>query len=77
MRKQASFERERKFVPLNAFIKIFGNHDLHWQNDPLASVPVKRNLRHDMPIYEGVLLQTILRNKAVRFFARTATRAMP
>ncbi|HZH36431.1 MAG TPA: metallophosphoesterase, partial [Flavisolibacter sp.] len=32
----ASFEIENDFIPRNAFIKIFGNHDLHWANDPLA-----------------------------------------
>jgi predicted phosphodiesterase len=63
-----SFERERKFVPLNAFTKIFGNHDLHWQNDPLASFQLKELYGYEVPIYEGVLLQTIVRNKAVNLF---------
>jgi predicted phosphodiesterase len=64
----ASFEKEKMFVPLNAFIKIFGNHDLHWQNDPLASFQLKELYGYDVPIYEGLLLQTITNNKAVNIF---------
>jgi predicted phosphodiesterase len=66
--QQASFELEKKFVPLNAFIKIFGNHDLHWQNDPLAPFQLKEIYGTDVPIYEGVVLQTVLHNKAVRIY---------
>ncbi|MEI9806690.1 MAG: hypothetical protein WDO16_01750 [Bacteroidota bacterium] len=33
---QATFEAERKFVERKKFIKIFGNHDLYWDNDPVA-----------------------------------------
>ena len=64
----ASFECEKKFVPKNAFIKIFGNHDLHWQNDPLASFQLKEIYGYDIPIYEGVVLQTILHNKAFTIY---------
>jgi len=66
--QQASFECEKKFVPANAFIKIFGNHDLHWQNDPLASFQLKEIYGADVPIYEGVVLQTILDNKALKIY---------
>src|ERR1700710_2088184 len=31
-----TFEAERKFIDRNSFIKVFGNHDLFWQNDPFA-----------------------------------------
>lgn len=62
---QPSFEREKAFVPGNAFIKIFGNHDLHWQNDPLAPFQLKELYGYDIPIYEGVVLQTVINAKAV------------
>jgi predicted phosphodiesterase len=64
--QQPSFECEKKFVPLNAFIKIFGNHDLHWQNNPLAPFQLKEIYGYDVPIYEGVVLQTIIKNKVIR-----------
>lgn len=66
--QQPSFAQEKKFVPGNALIKIFGNHDLHWQNDPLAPFQLKELYGYDIPIYEGVVLQTIINNKAVRIY---------
>jgi hypothetical protein len=38
---KATFEAEKKFLNRNAFIKIFGNHDLYWDNDPLAGKGLK------------------------------------
>ncbi|HUQ97484.1 MAG TPA: metallophosphoesterase, partial [Chitinophagaceae bacterium] len=66
--QQATFEREKKFVPLNAFIKIFGNHDLYWQNDPLASFQLKEIYGTALPIYEGVVLQTIINNRVLKIY---------
>lgn len=66
--QSASFECEKKFVPLNAFIKIFGNHDLHWQNDPLASFQLKEIYGYEVPVYEGVVLQTIINNKSITIY---------
>ena len=31
-----SFEKEKLFLQQKRFIKIFGNHDLYWANDPTA-----------------------------------------
>src|SRR4030095_7545135 len=31
-----SFEAEKKFLFADAFIKIYGNHDTYWKNDPFA-----------------------------------------
>ena len=36
-----SFEKEKLFVQQKRFIKIFGNHDLYWANDPLAWVQLE------------------------------------
>lgn len=33
---QLSFDREKLFQQHKRFIKIFGNHDLYWANDPTA-----------------------------------------
>lgn len=63
-----SFEKEKIFVPKNAFIKIFGNHDLFWDNDPFASVQLKEIYQYDVPVYEGVVLETYADNKRLRIF---------
>ena len=66
--QQPSFEKEAAFVPNNAFIKIFGNHDLFWDNDPLAPLQLKEIYGYDIPIYEGIVLQTIVNNKKLNIF---------
>jgi predicted phosphodiesterase len=63
-----SFEKEKAFVPGNAFIKIFGNHDLYWDNDPLAPFQLKEIYGTDVPIHDGVVLQTIIQGKTIHIF---------
>lgn len=53
-----SFEAEKKFILRNAFTKIFGNHDLFWGNDPFASVQLKEIYGMEIPVSEGIILQT-------------------
>jgi predicted phosphodiesterase len=66
--QKPSFEKERQFISKNAFIKIFGNHDLFWDNDPFASIQLKEVFENDVPIYEGVVLQTIINNKTINIY---------
>jgi predicted phosphodiesterase len=66
--QQASFEKEKKFAANNRFVKIFGNHDLYWQNDPLAPLRLKEIYDCALPIYEGVLLQTAVNNTGFGIF---------
>jgi predicted phosphodiesterase len=66
--QKASFEREKQFIPKNAFIKIFGNHDLFWDTDPFAPMQLKETYGADVPIYEGVVLQTVINNKTINIF---------
>jgi UDP-2,3-diacylglucosamine pyrophosphatase LpxH len=66
--QQPSFEKEKKFVDTNRFVKIFGNHDLYWQNDPLASMRLKEIYGTSIPVYEGVLLTTNVSGKAANIF---------
>ncbi len=63
-----SFEREKKFIDRNAFIKIFGNHDLYWDNDPFAGFELKRIYGQKIPIYEGVIIKTEVNNKPFEIF---------
>jgi predicted phosphodiesterase len=63
--QKPSFEKEKKFIPNNAFIKIFGNHDLYWKNDPLAPFMLKEIYGTSVPIHEGVVLQTTVNNRTI------------
>ena len=66
--QQPSFEKEKQFFFNNRGIKIFGNHDLYWNNDPLASLQLKQIYNCALPVYEGVLLQTSINNNPVNIF---------
>lgn len=66
--QKPSFEKEKKFIPNNAFIKIFGNHDLYWKNDPLAPLMLKDIYGTTIPIHEGVVLQTVVADKTINIF---------
>jgi len=66
--QKPSFEKEKQFISKNAFIKIFGNHDLFWDNDPFAAMQLKEVYGHDVPIYEGVVLQTLINHKTINIF---------
>ncbi len=55
---KASIEAEKKFVKRNAFIKVFGNHDLFWKNDPLAGFHLRSIYDSDVQTHEAVLLKS-------------------
>jgi predicted phosphodiesterase len=63
-----TFEAEKKFARRDAFIKIFGNHDLYWDNDPFASFQLKKIYEQEIKIYEGVVLATEIGEKQLRIF---------
>ena len=65
---KATFEAERRFIKRNAFVKVFGNHDLYWDNDPLAAVSLMQVYGSAIPIYEGVILQSVVNNKTLNIF---------
>ena len=52
----AVFDREKKFLQKNRFYKVFGNHDLFWDNDPLAAWHLKDIYGQKIRVYEGLLL---------------------
>lgn len=54
---QATFEAEKAFITKNRFTKIFGNHDLYWDNDPLAGFNLNRIYGTKIRIYEGAILR--------------------
>lgn len=63
-----NFRCEQAFVRRDAFLKIFGNHDLFWDNDPFAAFHLKNIYGQTVPIYEGLVLQTSWRGEVVRIF---------
>ena len=65
---QASFEAEKKFIVRHAFTKIFGNHDLFWDNDPLAGLQMKNLYQTEIAVYEGVLLQTAVAGRSFAIY---------
>ncbi len=65
---KATFEKEKLFLKRKAFIKIFGNHDLYWDNDPLAPVSLMQLYGQRLKTHEGVILQTLVNNKTLSIF---------
>jgi UDP-2,3-diacylglucosamine pyrophosphatase LpxH len=51
------FEKEKLFISRDAYCKVFGNHDLFWDNDPLARVWLKKIYGKVIRIYTGVLIR--------------------
>ena len=58
-----TFEAETSFLKRNAFTKIFGNHDLYWDNDPFAGLQLESIFGEKVPIYEGVILKTTINSR--------------
>lgn len=65
---QPSFAKEKLFLQANRFIKIFGNHDLYWDNDPLAAFNLKSIYGQVVTIYEGLILQSNTYQKTLSIF---------
>jgi predicted phosphodiesterase len=65
---KATFEREKLFLKRNAFTKIFGNHDLYWDNDPLAAFSLAQVYGQKIKVYEGTILQTTINNKPLAIY---------
>ncbi len=64
----ATFEAEKRFIAADSFIKVFGNHDLYWGNDPLAGMQLENIYGQAVKIYEGVVLVTAAGNKNMHIF---------
>jgi len=52
-----SIEKEKQFIQQKKFIKVFGNHDLFWNQDPFASTQLKNMYDEEVAIYEGIILK--------------------
>lgn len=65
---EENFQVERKFVARDAFVKVIGNHDLYWGNDPFAWWQLKKIFGADIKAYEGVILETVIKGNQFRIF---------
>lgn len=65
---KASFEKEKLFVDRQAFIKIFGNHDLYWDNDPLAFLTLEKVYGKKIKVYDAVLITLMIGNSPLSIF---------
>jgi len=52
-----SFEAEKKFIFQNRFFKVFGNHDLYWDNSPLATQQLKAIYGKKLRVFEGIIIE--------------------
>jgi UDP-2,3-diacylglucosamine pyrophosphatase LpxH len=53
----AVYEKEKLFIQRDAYCKVFGNHDLFWDNDPLAAVWLKKIYGKTIRIFTGALIR--------------------
>ncbi|WP_207536505.1 metallophosphoesterase [Desertivirga arenae] len=65
---KSSFELEKLFLRRKAFIKVFGNHDLYWDNDPLAPVTLRSIYGEDLKVFEGVILKIQVSSQPLSIF---------
>lgn len=63
-----SFKKERSFSTAGKFTKIFGNHDLYWDNDPFAAIQLDNLYGENLRTYEGMILQTKINGSVLKIF---------
>jgi predicted phosphodiesterase len=61
-KNQATFEAEKKFLKQDKYVKVFGNHDLYWDNSPWAYWHLKNMFGQKVKVYEGVVLKSLVRS---------------
>ena len=61
-----TFEAEKKFLLQDRFFKIFGNHDLYWDNTLLASQQLKTIYGKEFRVFEGVILEIENKSKKLK-----------
>ncbi|WP_207491989.1 metallophosphoesterase [Aridibaculum aurantiacum] len=63
-----SFTKEGLFVHADRFTKVFGNHDLLWDNDPFAPLYLEQMYGKKLKVYEGLILQTTVNDEQLNIF---------
>jgi len=52
-----TFESEKRFILQHRLFKVFGNHDLYWDNSPLASQQLKSIYGEKLKVFEGIVIE--------------------
>ena len=52
-----TFESEKRFILKDRFFKVFGNHDLFWDNSLVASQLLKAIYGKKLRVFEGIVLE--------------------
>jgi hypothetical protein len=52
-----TFESEKRFILQDRFFKLFGNHDLYWDNSPLATQQLKVIYGKKLRVFEGIIIE--------------------
>jgi predicted phosphodiesterase len=52
-----TFESEKRFILQDRFFKVFGNHDLYWDNSPIASQQLKSIYGKKLRVFEGIVIE--------------------
>ena len=64
----AAFEAEGRFLKRHALTKIFGNHDLDWEINPLSSTELRKIYGGELMALEGVILEGKINDKPIEIF---------
>jgi predicted phosphodiesterase len=62
LKKQKLFQQQKRFI------KIFGNHDLYWANDPTASLQIQSIYGEKLIVYEGCILTTTINHRGFEIY---------
>ena len=65
---QQSIEQEKAFILRGAFTKIFGNHDLLWDQDPFAPQYLKNMYDNEVKVYAGLVLRVPADDRVLSLF---------
>jgi predicted phosphodiesterase len=52
-----TFEAEKRFILKDKFFKVFGNHDLYWDNSLVVSQQLKAIYGKKLRVFEGIVLE--------------------
>ncbi|MEJ1237493.1 metallophosphoesterase [Chryseolinea sp. T2] len=65
---RATFQAEGLFLKRHALTKIFGNHDLDWEINPMAASELRKIYGGDLIALEGVILAGEINKKRIEIF---------
>jgi UDP-2,3-diacylglucosamine pyrophosphatase LpxH len=52
-----TFEAEKKFIVQDRFFKLYGNHDLYWDNTLLSTQQLKSIYEKKIRVFEGIIIE--------------------